>query len=859
MFPMIARRGIFITSALLCHLLLAAVLVTSALHAQVQEVQLSSPPVTGIPAEPSGPANTQQRGTAPTASAKKKSPRPTNTGEPVTLTAQQQERHGDLYYLRGEAEVDYRNYRLHADKITYNDATGEVKVEGHVVFDGGPHDLHLTATHGTYNVNTEKGRFWDAVGTLGIRLRGKTIMITSSSPFAFRGAIVDKEGPDRYVVQSGMVTSCALAEPKWSLHAQHATVVAGKNAKLYNSTFWLWHIPIFYSPFFDHPTERTARKTGFLMPVGGVSSTRGTLLGEGFFWNINRSTDATIAAQLYSKRGWAQRVIFRDILNDKTNLYVNFYGVTDRGAPSSVTKQINGVSVTLPAKQNQGGQDVRVVGDTTLFNEVRGVLDVDYLSSLLFRQAFATSFAEAISSEVFSSAFLTDNRNGYSFNAWAERYQNFQSNTPGNQNVINITHEPSLQMSTVDRPLGDSPAYWGFSSSIDALRRSEPDFVQGTNVAGRFDLSPHLSLPRIWHGWMLRPEVAIRDTVYSTGLVPGGAFGQTSGSAVNRHALETQLELRPPPLERAFDSDLFGARLKHTIEPRVIYRDVSGVDNFSSIPRFDATDILSDTNELEYAVVQRLYAKPLPRNCGAQGSQANVGQPNLVTPANRKKKKAPKNCTPVPASEVISWELAQKYFFDPYFGRALVSGQSNVLATTVDFTGIAFLTAPRVFSPVSSRVRLRTGRLDSEWHLDYDTALGRLNSSEINLTYNFPRDIALSGGNYFLHMPLAVLPANSQTAASTVTQFNQFVINARYGTPGRKGFNMATSYYRDADLGHMIVTAQQVTYNWDCCGVTFEYRRFWLSPTLNDNQYKIGLSLANVGTLGNLRRTERLF
>jgi LPS-assembly protein len=70
---------------------------------------------------------------------------------------------------------------------------------------------------------------------------------------------------------------------------------------------------------------------------------------------------------------------------------------------------------------------------------------------------------------------------------------------------------------------------------------------------------------------------------------------------------------------------------------------------------------------------------------------------------------------------------------------------------------------------------------------------------------------------------------------------------------------MATSYYRDADLGHMIVTAQQVTYNWDCCGVTFEYRRFWLSPTLNDNQYKIGLSLANVGTLGNLRRTERLF
>ena len=843
MFPMSARKGIFITAASLCHLLLAAVLVTSALRAAAQEVYVSGPPA----ASTASPASAQASGTtAPSATPakKKKGPRPTNTGEPVTLSAQQQERHGDLYYLRGEAEVDYRNYKLQADRITYNDATGEVTANGHVVFDGGPHDLHLTAARGVYNVNTENGRFWDAMGTLGLRLKGKTIMLTSSSPFAFRGAIIDKQGPDRYVVHHGMITSCALAAPKWSLWAHYATVVPGKDAKLYNGTFWLWRVPIFYSPFFDHPTERVARKTGFLMPMGGISSTKGTIIGDGFFWNINRSTDATLAAELYSKRGWAQIGSFRTLPSDKSYVLLSYYGVVDRGLPGVITIR-NGIPISLPAKQ--GGEDVRLAAENTFFNQVRGVLDANYLSSYIFRLAFATSFTEAISSEVLSTAFLTDDRNGYSFNVMGQRYQYFQNATVGNEDIINITHEPSVQVSTVDRPLGDSPVFWGFSSSLDGLRRSEPDFLQGAETAGRFDLNPHFSLPRIWHGWTFRPELTVRDTVYSNGLVPGGGLGQFSGTAVNRHLVEGQLELRPPPLERVFENRWLGARLKHTIEPRILYRDVSGIDNFSSIPRFDATDILSDTNEIEYAVVQRLYAKPLPKNCPVPG------QPNPPAPPGGKKK-TPKNCTPVPAREVISWELAQKYFFDPYFGGALVPGQSNVLASTVDFTGIAFLTNPRVFTPISSRIRLRTSRLDSEWHLDYDTVLSRINSNEINLGYSFPKDIALTGGNYFLHVPLAPL-----SPLPTVTQYNQFWIGTRYGTPSRKGFNVAANFHRDAEQGHLLDTEEQITYNWDCCGVTFEYRSFYLGLPYRDNQYRISLSLSNIGSFGNLRRQERLF
>ena len=57
----------------------------------------------------------------------------------------------------------------------------------------------------------------------------------------------------------------------------------------------------------------------------------------------------------------------------------------------------------------------------------------------------------------------------------------------------------------------------------------------------------------------------------------------------------------------------------------------------------------------------------------------------------------------------------------------------------------------------------------------------------------------------------------------------------------------------------MLYALVQTTYNWDCCGITVEYRRFFISSTVSDNQYRIALSLSNVGTFGNLRRTERLF
>jgi LPS-assembly protein len=51
----------------------------------------------------------------------------------------------------------------------------------------------------------------------------------------------------------------------------------------------------------------------------------------------------------------------------------------------------------------------------------------------------------------------------------------------------------------------------------------------------------------------------------------------------------------------------------------------------------------------------------------------------------------------------------------------------------------------------------------------------------------------------------------------------------------------------------------QANYNWNCCGLSVEYRKFELGSVRNEGSYKFNLTLANIGTAGNLRKAERLF
>jgi LPS-assembly protein len=207
------------------------------------------------------------------------------------------------------------------------------------------------------------------------------------------------------------------------------------------------------------------------------------------------------------------------------------------------------------------------------------------------------------------------------------------------------------------------------------------------------------------------------------------------------------------------------------------------------------------------------------------------------------------------AREIVTWELRQKYFLDPTFGGALIAGQRNMFTTTADLTGIAFVTQPRHLSPLISRLRVETSaHTDAEWDLDYDFQGNGVNSSVLLANYHLG-PVTVGGGDANLNIPAQTVTSG----AATLPRFNQFRAAIGYGRANKRGFSGAGSFGFDAESGQLQFIAAQTTYNWDCCGMTAEYRSYSVANVRHENLFRFTFTLADIAAFGSLRRQERLY
>jgi LPS-assembly protein len=880
---MISRTRLIITALVACHLFLQPRLLTSQLRPSASEEASGQTTPGAVPSQsapdPTAAAENKPLTQSPESAQKTASPTPqvtvtTDTGEQdkkteqiiqqeleassnqelgpprpatnvplgrneVLIRADEQEKVQDIYYARGHVEMRFRTYILHCDDATYDSTTGQVTAQGHVVFDGGPHNEHLVGTHATYDVSRDTGTFYDVTGSSGVRMKNKMMFLTSSTPFFFTGKVVDKLGPDRYVVHHGYITSCQLPKPKWEFNAETATIEMGDEAKMHHATLRVHGIPLFYFPFVEHPADNLGRKSGFLIPTFGISNTRGTILGDGFYWAMTRNSDAVIGATLYSRRGWAQHAVYRAV-GYKYYFHADYFGVVDeKGYP--------------PTGQNQGGEELRANGFFQLPKEFNSAISVDFLSSYIFRLAFGESFAAAINSEVRSNGFVYRDRDGYSLGYLVARYQDYQSESPGD--VIDIAHLSTFEFSSLQRPFNRSRLMYSYDFAAEALSRHELGF-QTASAVGRLDAYPRISLPTFLDGWTLSPEAGFRETYYTQRLLtePGTSTVVAVSDPINRTVFAGSMDIRPPSIAKIFDRKLLGYVLKHTIQPQITYRYQTGINDFSQIIRFDQRDILVNTNEVEYGVVNRLYAKKTK----STGECFRNPRYDWLTEENQEQLENALHADIVPrrdtcddqkgaARDVVTWYVAQKYYMNPTFGGALVPGQTNVFDSTLDFTGISFLTEPRKFSPIISRLRVQDASTDFEWALDYDPVLHQLNASTVFLGYRW-RNWYVNAGQFYLNVP----PPNASI-------FDQYRIMLLYGNISKKGLSAGGSMGYDTRLHYLQTGTAQLNYNWDCCGLTFEYQRFALGAVRNENAYRFAFSLSNIGTFGTIRQIQRLF
>ncbi len=748
--------------------------------------------------------------------------------------------------LDGHVVLTYGDRVLQADHVDYDSSTGQATARGHLQVSGGPNHERIFASHGTLDLHENTGEFFDVTGSVGLKESRNHLVYANGNPFLFTGRRVVKRGPQAYDIYDGTVTSCQLPHPDWLLSASHFKVADGK-ASASNSIFHLLNVPLLLLPYVTHPVDAEDRQSGFMLPVIGESSTKGLVIGEEFYLALNRSTDLTVGLQYFSMRGYLQNVSLRFKGLGDDFIRSNYTGLQDRGIV------IGGQYV------NQGGQDATFSGRHDFTPYTRMAADIEYLSSYVFREAFTDNFNQAVSTDILSTAYVEHAADGFSSSASSDRYQGLKRiatpTTPEAQ--VRIFHAPSIEFATTDHTLPVAGLEWNLDTTVAGLKRTEPQF-SSSGIVERFDLHPQLARPFAAGGWNLRPAAGVRETLYSrsrvTPYIPG--FPQESTSPLNRSSFETSLDIRPPVLERTFDSGFVERLLqhpfKHTLEPEVAYRFVGGVSNFLNVLRFDSTDVVSNTNELEYGLTQHLFVRrSADLTCTA--SSASTSQLHGGGDAILGSSTPTKDCG---SREWISWRVAQKYFFNPTFGGAVLANHYNILETTLNFTGVAFLTGPRSVSPIISRLRVRPShKVDVEWNFDADPVQKKFTAD--NLLLDFHSKDFFSGLSYArLNAPGR---SYTQGVTTAVSDFSQLRILLGYGSPASRGFGVAANAGIDLNFGSMQYAALQTSYNWDCCGLSLEYRKYELGAVRNENFYRFNFTLANIGTAGNLRRAERLF
>ena len=757
-----------------------------------------------------------------------------NTGGDVEIWSRgPQQKRGDLFIVDGDVDIRYGDERLQADHIEYNEKTSESFARGHVRFDYNKE--HLEAEEARYNVSTGHGSFTKVRGTVKIERRANPLILVSQNPLYFQAQEVERFPGDVYLVSSGWITICDPQHPTWQFYAPHARIRLNKSVALVNANFRLYRVPLVWLPYATAPAGEKIRQSGILLPVISQSNTKGFVLGDSLYFAPKPWLDATLGAELLSKRGSAERAEFRARPFENTSIQYTYFGVIDRGLQ---LPGINGATIV----EKQGGHQQQLEVQSLLPGGWRFVADVNELTSLTFRLAFADSFGDAITSEVRSATFLTNNFRGFSLNFAGSADKTFLSipiTSPTTGVVtpavsVSLRDAPQVRFSSVEQsPWRNFPVYFSFDSFADALHRQDDTPLNTPGFVPRTEFAPKVTVPLHFGNWLgVTTSAAFRTAYYGDSY---DSAGQLSPQSIVRNSGELTVELRPPILERFFDRSSLDKskprkRFKHTIEPAITYRYVTGINNFADFIRFDSDATLTDTNEVEYGVTQRLFSK------------TGDDQPQ----------------------ELLSWSIFQKHYFDPTFGGAIVDGQRNVFLAFDSVSPFAFAFGPRNWSPIVSDLRITPGGLyDLEQILQYDPQIQRLVTIGTLLKIKPYREFFAT----LAHFRLNANPVEADLPPSPPPGFvpfqqplsNQVRALLGYGNLTRRGFNFATGISYDFTNQTLQNQLVQISYNGGCCGLALEYRRINLGQVRTENRFSATFIIANIGSFGNLRRQERIF
>jgi len=492
---------------------------------------------------------------------------------------------GNVRLRRGDTSIG-------ADTLTYNQAENRVEAQGNITLQNDAGDIVNTPAL-NYHLDQQTGD----TGSARFHLAGNAAR-GEAKTIRFNG----KNGLELWGMR---YTTCPPNHDDWMLSGSHLDL--DKNTGVgtaRNVTLRFMHVPILYSPYFSFPLT-DQRKSGFLAPRFGNSTTLGTFLSAPYYVNIAPNYDATFTPRIMSKRGFQLQNELRYLGADYSGTvdleYLPHDQITGQSRSAAFLKH----SQTLSPYWS-GSADLEWVSDKTYFADLNE--DTAFSSQTYLPRIIQLGYSGPV----------------WQFGAGVSDYQIIDLTIPTSDRPYKRL--PQLLLSA-DTPSPPNSLHLQLDSEWDYFQRS------ASVVGQRLDINPSMSLPLRNPYAFFIPKVGVRYTGYN---LSGNGVAAPAATSLQRtlpiYSLDTGLAFERPSIWSH-------TTYTQTLEPRLYYLYVPyknqdalplfdtgepdfSFDNLFRENRFVGADRVSDANQTVLAVSSRF----LEANTGIERLRLSVGK-----------------------------------------------------------------------------------------------------------------------------------------------------------------------------------------------------------------------------------------
>lgn len=434
-------------------------------------------------------------------------------------------------------------------------------------------------------------------------------------------------------------STCAPDNTIWRVKASRINLDRNEGVgTAINARLYILDVPVFYFPYFNFPID-LKRKSGFLYPSFGTSSSSGYELSLPYYLNLAPDYDATITPNIFTDRGTQMNTLFRYLSWRRLGqLYFSILPHDDAFRRFKANAQTAPDYLSQPGYQRlENASDNRAYlawQDQDIINpHWTSLLNLNYVSDDYYFQDFGNNPNTVMQNQMLQLGNLN-----YDATHWhmAAAIQNYQTLHPVNNTAIipdQYTRFPQIDFNA------DYPHRNSFDYQLDGefTNFRFPFLTQHyqanlpTVIGERYNVKPGISLPLYSTYGHFTPTLAFDATDYKlTDRAPNQPTEINRGLPM--FDLDTGLYYQRP--FSAFKNNYY-----QTFEPRLYYlyvphREQDDIplfdtslqtftyDSIFQNNRFTGIDRIGDADQLGYGISSHF----INRTTGLDRFDASLGQ-----------------------------------------------------------------------------------------------------------------------------------------------------------------------------------------------------------------------------------------